>query len=119
MPNQPQNAVVWSEIHVRDLDAAATFYADVTGMEAARLEMFGTPVAMFGAASGAGFDLQVGEPARGSIVYLSAEGPLDATMARVRDAGGTVLTDAMKVPTGRFFQASDPDGNVVGFFETA
>lgn len=119
MPYQPQNAVVWSEIHVRDLDAASTFYADVTGMAPQRMDMFGTPVAMFGALSGAGFDLQVGEPARGSVVYISAEGTLDATMARVRAGGGKILSDVMEVPTGRFFQANDPDGNVVGFFETA
>lgn len=119
MPYEPANAVVWSEIHVRDLDAATVFYAQVTAMEPQRMEMFGTDVAVFGAMDGSGFDLQVGEPGAGTTVYIAAEGALSDTMDRVRAAGGEVLSEAMTVPTGAFFAALDPDGNRVGFFETA
>ncbi|MCH2075311.1 MAG: VOC family protein [Rhodobacteraceae bacterium] len=119
MSFQPQNAVVWSEIHVRNLDAAADFYGQVTGMDPARMEMFGAPVAIFGCMNGAGFDLQEGEPGNGSVVYIAAEGALAATMDRVRAAGGEVLSDAFEIPSGAFFKAKDPDGNVVGFFENA
>ncbi|MEM6728209.1 MAG: VOC family protein [Pseudomonadota bacterium] len=119
MSYQPQNAVVWSEIHVRELDKAAAFYSHVTGMEPARVEMFGTPVAVFGSMDGAGFDLQEGKPGAGSVVYIAAEGALEATMERVRASGGTVTGDVMSVPSGRFFPCTDPDGNRIGFFETA
>ncbi|MEM9437089.1 MAG: VOC family protein [Pseudomonadota bacterium] len=119
MPYQPKNAVVWSEIHVRDLDAASAFYAKVTGMEAQRMEMFGADVAVFGTMDGSGFDLQVGEPGAGSVTYIAAEGKLADTMARVREAGGDVLSEAMQIPSGAFFACKDPDGNTVGFFEAA
>ncbi|MEM6478497.1 MAG: VOC family protein [Pseudomonadota bacterium] len=119
MSFQPQNAVVWSEIHVRDLDKAAAFYARVTGMSPHRMEMFGTDVALFGGMDGSGFDLQVGEPGGGNVIYIAAQGALSDTMERVRAEGGEVLSAAMEVPSGVFFAAKDPDGNSIGFFEAA
>lgn len=119
MSYTPKNAVVWSEIHVRDLDRAAAFYATVTGMEAQRMKMFDADVAVFGAMDGAGFDLQVGEPGSGSVIYIAAEGALSKTMDRVRAAGGEVPSEPMQIPSGAFFAAKDPDGNAVGFFEQA
>ena len=119
MSFQPKNALVWSEIHVRNRDAAADFYGQVTGMDPARMEMFGTHVAIFGPINGAGFDLQEGEPGNGSVVFIAAEGALTATMDRVRAAGGEVLSETFELPSGAFFKAKDPDGNVVGFFESA
>ncbi|MEM1235578.1 MAG: VOC family protein [Pseudomonadota bacterium] len=120
MSFQPSNAVVWAEIHVRDLDAGEAFYARVTGMDAMRTEMFGANVAIFGGQEGSGFDLQAGEPAQGgSIVYIAAKGKLADTLQRVWDAGGEVVGEPQQIPSGQFAVCKDPDGNAIGFYEAA
>ena len=120
MSYQPANAVVWAEIHVRDLDAGAQFYSKVTGMDAFRTEMLGAHVAIFGGQEGSGFDLQQGQPAEGgAIVYIAADGKLEDTMKRVWDAGGEVVGEPQQIPSGRFAVCKDPDGNAIGFFEAA
>ncbi|MEO0487304.1 MAG: VOC family protein [Pseudomonadota bacterium] len=120
MTYQPQNAIVWAEIHVRDLDAGSAFYSAATGMAPMRMEMFGVDVAMFGGQEGSGFDIQVGEPAQGgSIVFISAEGAIADIMDRVRNAGGDVMGEPQQIPSGQFVVCRDPDGNAIGFFEAA
>ncbi|MEL6551722.1 MAG: VOC family protein [Pseudomonadota bacterium] len=122
MAYQPEHATVWGEIRVRDLDAAACFYAAVTGLTMTRCED-PMPMAFFEAAEGgvAGH-LSLGEPAAegaGPVVHLAAEGTLDAISARVAAAGGRVTSDPIPVPDGRFIYVADPDGNTVGLFERA
>ena len=40
-------------------------------------------------------------------------------MERVKQAGGTVVSPIIQIPPGRFFYATDPDGNSIGLFEVA
>ncbi len=121
MTDQP-NAVVWTEIPVASLDAACAFYGKVLEKELTVQQMGPDKTAVFPYAEGAGVSghLYQGTPSgdgRGNTVHLAAPGKLEATMDRVRAAGGAVVSDAIAIPAGRFFYATDPDGNSVGFFE--
>lgn len=121
----PAHTTVWIEIPVRDLDAATAFYAKATGLTLERQQMGPNETAMFKAAdfmSGVAGHLYEGTPAgdgSGPTVHLAADGTLEEAMDRVRDAGGTVISPAIEIPAGRFFYATDPDGNSFGLFEAS
>lgn len=123
MTYAPEHFTVWAEIPVSDMDKAIAFYNAVTdaGLE---IDTSGpNPMAMFkpkDAETGVGGHLYPGKPAgdgSGPTVHLAAPGTAEEIMARVEEAGGTVLSPAIEIPAGRFFYARDPDGNSVGFFE--
>jgi predicted enzyme related to lactoylglutathione lyase len=46
----------------------------------------------------------------GPLVILYSD-DLDATLAKVRDAGGQIVTEPFEFPGGRRFQFLDPSGN--------
>ena len=124
MTHTPANSLVWGEIPVTDLDRAAAFYAAVTGMTGTPNTTGPNPMVDFLPSGGAGVGLHLypGTPASngaGPTLHLSAGGALEDTMARVTEAGGTVVSPIVTIPPGRFFYAIDPDGNSVGLFETA
>src|SRR5258708_12700905 len=86
----------WFEIFVADMERAVRFYQTTLGIELRREEFTGKPMAIFsGPREGAGGAL-VRDPARapgdaGTLVYLDAEGKLDACLARVARAPGPIL----------------------------
>ncbi len=125
MTYTPQNATVWIELPVSDLAQAITFYEAATGLALKREQMGPNETAIFQAAdcvaSVAGH-LYEGKPAgdgTGPTVHLAAQGKLEDAMERVTAAGGQVVSPAIGIPAGRFFYATDPDGNAIGLFETA
>lgn len=117
----PENAAVWFEIPVSDLARAKAFYGAVLGAELKEETMGGNPTAIFPAAdkeSVAGH-LYPGKPAAagtGSTVHLRSPEPLEAALERVRDGGGTVTSEIIAIPAGRFAYCLDPDGNSIGLF---
>jgi len=121
----PANTTVWIELPVRDLAAACAFYSKVTGLMLERQQMGPNETAIFQAAdfaTGVAGHLYEGTPAgdgTGPTVHLAAQGKLEDTMVRVTEAGGTVISPAIEIPAGRFFYATDPDGNSIGLFEAA
>ena len=121
----PDHFNVWAEIPVRDLDKGIAFYAAATGCVLDKVEMGGEAVAVFRVAergAGVSANLFVGEPGPadcGPVVFLAAEGALEAAMKRTAEAGGRVLSEAVTIPPGRYFYAADPDGNRFGIFERA
>lgn len=121
MPTQTQPPVAWTEIPVRDLDAASAFYAGVTGQPVTRMQMGPNETAVLGGHDGAGGGhLYVGQPAQagqGATVHLTCAGRLEEVMERVAGAGGTVVSPPVVIPSGRFAYALDPDGNSLGLFE--
>ena len=125
MTYAPQHTTVWTEIPVTDLDKAMAFYSVVTGIALKKeTEMGPNPIAMFMAEdheSGVAGHLYPGTPAAdgaGPTIHLASPGKLEDTLGRVRDAGGTVLSDIITIPAGRFGYCQDLDGNSVAFFET-
>ena len=121
----PQNCLVWAEIPVTDMDASIAFYQTVTGGTLNYSEDGPNPMASFqtgDGSNGVALHLYPGKPAgdgSGPTLHLATEGKLEGVMDRVSKAGGNVLYGPIAIPAGRFFYATDPDGNSIGFFETA
>jgi len=124
MTYQPQHTTVWAEIPVTDLDRAMAFYAGVTQVDLVKdTDMGPEPIAVFQPSdmkNGVAGHIYKGRPAAdgaGPTVHLAASGRLEDTLERVKQAGGTVISDIIAIPAGRFAYCLDPDGNSVSFFE--
>lgn len=122
----PAHSTVWAEIPVTDLDKAMAFYTEVTRIALNKITDMGpNPIAIFAnedMQTGVAGHLYPGKPAvdgAGPTVHLASPGKLEDTVARVKAAGGTVLSDIVAIPAGRFAYCHDLDGNSVAFFETA
>jgi predicted enzyme related to lactoylglutathione lyase len=118
MPSGP----IWFEIHVTDLAHAETFYRAVAGWEFGPLDGMPPEYRMIANRDGGtGGALVAGFPDRaggsGTVVYLEVP-DLDAALATVRELGGTVEAGERLInpADGRFAQARDPDGNLIGLW---
>jgi predicted enzyme related to lactoylglutathione lyase len=116
-----QHAIHWFEIFVSDLDRAVRFYQTVLDVELRRATEDGRPMAIFASAvkDGVGGALvrQSGrEPTEsGVLVYLDANGKLEASLARVERAGGKVVMPRTDIgPPGFIALVRDTEGNLVG-----
>jgi predicted enzyme related to lactoylglutathione lyase len=116
-----QHAIHWFEIFVSDLDRAVRFYQTALDIELRRQVEDGRPMALFASAvkEGVGGAL-VRQPGReptesGALVYLDADGKLDASLARVERAGGRVVMGKTDIgPPGFIALVRDTEGNLVG-----
>jgi predicted enzyme related to lactoylglutathione lyase len=122
------NAISWFEIGVNDLNRADAFYAAVLGRKMLRRESMGpSEGSIFGyAGDGVGGALMCGPSAPppgagGTLIYLDASPSIDAALARVSRAGGTVALPKQALPPGMGFIAhvTDPDGNHIGLHALA
>jgi hypothetical protein len=121
MSEMPKNTAVWFEIPVSDLDAAKRFYEEALSIEMTRNDEGPNPMVMFSTTADMGVSghLYPGKPAEagsGNTIHLAVTGSLDDAMARVKAAGGQVLSPAIEIPAGSFFYATDLDGNSIGLF---
>ena len=121
MPFVPQNAVVWFEIPVTDMDRAKAFYSAVLQNDLTDEEGGPNPMARFTAAgqqsvSGHLYPGKPSAPGTGSTIHLAVAAPLEEAMERVTAAGGQVVSPAIAIPAGRFAYCLDPDGNSIGLF---
>ena len=106
MSFNPQTALVWCEIPVTDLDAAMKFYSAVFGYAMTVDETGPNPMSFLpskpnGGASG---HLYPGKPAAkgtGNTVHLAVPDTVEATAARVNDAGGEAFDMVIEIPAGR------------------
>lgn len=113
------NAVVWTEIPVTDLARGQAFYETVLGVSMMPEQMGPNMGAVFPYDGGVSGHIYEGKPAgdgRGPTVSLAVADGLPDVMERVRAAGGAVLSEAITIPFGSFFYATDPDGNSLSFF---
>lgn len=113
---------VWFEIPVTDLDRARAFYSTVLKRDLVQNDDGPNPmVALTGMSDpGVSGHLYPGTPpaaGAGPTIHLAAPDGLDAVAARVRKAGGEMVSDPIEIPFGVFFYATDPDGNSIGFFQ--
>ena len=115
-----QDRVVWFDIPVSDLDRAKEFYSKVFGVEMIDNEMGPNKMSMFrfepGVASGCLVQGPDYKPsAEGTTVYLDGGEDLSVPLARVEEAGGTVLLDKMSIGEYGFIAYFlDTEGNKVG-----
>ena len=111
------HAIDYIELTVTDVAAAKRFYAGAFGWE---FTDYGDAYAGI-----KGEGREVGGlrqdqlvPPGGPLVVLYSE-DLDATLARVREAGGRIVKEPFGFPGGRRFEFADPSGNVLGVWSPA
>jgi predicted enzyme related to lactoylglutathione lyase len=115
------NAINWFEIAVTDLDRACRFYETTLAIVLKREADFdGSRMAIFTRPEGHVGGALVRDPKRtpgsgGQLVYLNANGKLDACLERVAGAGGAVVTPKLDIgPPGFIAVVRDSEGNLVG-----
>lgn len=114
--NEP-NSLCWNEVATRDIAADTAFYPAVFGWVAARpsfeapdsytiWELDGKPVAGMMEMNDQMFPPEV--PPHWGICFAVAD--CDATTAKARELGATVVAEPMDMPIGRFSGLVDPQG---------
>ena len=123
--------VVHFEIPADDLDRAKTFYGSVFGWQITTMPMGGgeytgvttTPVdqqTMMPQAPGAinGALVERGESTPATVVTIDVDA-IDEALQQIEAGGGTTVTSRTEIPgMGAFAYFKDPEGNVVGLWET-
>lgn len=108
------------EIPIDDPDRAGEFYRSLFGWNVAKWGPVDYWTMTTGAEPGPGAEGALtprSEAPEGVLVYVGVEN-IDQAMAKVKDAGGTLLTGKMPIPTlGWSARFRDTEGNVVGLFQ--
>lgn len=107
-PASDHHHIHYIEFTAPDLDAVRSFYASVFGWQ---FEEWGPDYVSFSEAGVHG-GFSRGQPVRGAgpLVVLYSD-DLEATQARVREAGAPILKPIFSFPGGRRFHLADPSGN--------
>jgi predicted enzyme related to lactoylglutathione lyase len=119
---QRESRVVWFEIPSADFDRAIGFYENILQTKLTRGPFGPTELAVFpynepaisGAITPPEDDPKVARD--GVVIYLNCDPSLDAVLARVPGAGGTVIQGHTELPPGMgcFAKIADSEGNTVG-----
>lgn len=100
--------IQYIELGVGDVAAAKDFYGDAFGWT---FQDFGPTYASFGNAGlGGGLNGEVPEQVGRPLVILYAN-DLEASIERVKSAGGRIVKPIFSFPGGRRFHFMDPAGN--------
>ena len=115
--NEP-NSLCWNEVHTRDPEADKAFYSSVFGWAASRPSFAGAPDSYTVwelAGKPVGGMMQMTEemfppdvPPHWSVCFAVAD--CDATVAKARERGATVVAEPVDMPIGRFAGLIDPQG---------
>ena len=121
--------VVHFEIPFDDGDRARSFYKELFGWQVMEMPDMGYTMVMSGPSDDAGpsesgfinggMMSRDGSPARSPVLVIDVDS-IDETLKRIQGNGGSVVTP--KAPVGEMGFAAyftDPEGNVVGLWETA
>ena len=113
--------VVHFEIPIDDPDRAGGFYRTVFGWNVAKWGPVEYWTMTTGAEPGPGAEGALtprAEAPEGVLVYVEVE-DIDRALSSVKDAGWTVVTGKMPIPTvGWSARFRDTEGNLVGLFQT-
>jgi predicted enzyme related to lactoylglutathione lyase len=113
----PHGSFIWYELLTADPDAAAAFYGDVLGWTAASADQPGVDYRLFSASgTPVAGHLKLPDGAEeagmrpGWLGYIGVD-DVDASVSRIRAAGGQVHMPAMDMPgVGRMALLADPQG---------
>src|SRR3954466_8497696 len=116
----PNGTPCWVDYGAADIEAAKAFYADLLGWSFTGGEPeyggYLTATVKGEQAAGMGPQQDPSDPPRWTTYFATDDA--DATAARIREAGGTVLVEPMDVgPMGRMAIALDPQGNPCGLWQ--
>jgi predicted enzyme related to lactoylglutathione lyase len=118
------NAVTWFEIPTTDFERATNFYESVLDV---KLRAFPgpEPCNMFPSQDGGVGGCIVLRPSQkptpdGALVFLNAEGKLDASLKRAENLGANIFVPRTEIPGGLGYFAclQDSEGNHVGLHST-
>ncbi len=113
------HAIDYVELPAPDLLATRMFYENAFGW---RFNEYGADYAGIAAPSGdgevGGLDGTAGNDRRAPLVLLYSD-DLDASLAAVRAAGGTVSQEPYEFPGGRRFHFTDPGGTELGVWSSS
>ncbi|MBV9790747.1 MAG: VOC family protein [Chloroflexi bacterium] len=115
-----QHTITWFEIPAVDFDRAVAFYSTMLDVEINKSAFGGEPHGFLpsapGVVSGAVVLRNNFKPASdGALIYLNVAEHMTATIQRVEQAGGTVLTPETSIdPQGSFALILDSEGNRIG-----
>ncbi len=111
---ETHHAISYVELNVTDLPATRAFYESAFGW---RFNDYGPTYAGIRAPEGegevGGLNAERG-PVRGGPLVLLYSDDLDATVASVEEAGGTITQGPYAFPGGKRFHFTDPSGNGLG-----
>ena len=112
-----KNAVNWFEIPTTDIKRAAVFYEKVLGARLESTTFGGIPHVLFPSEGGVGGaliqDAKRPPASGGALVYLHAPS-LDASLTRVKEAGGEVIVPKTDIGEhGQFGVVRDTEGNSI------
>lgn len=113
---------VWFEIPASDLERAIKFYERIFAKSLKRESMGGVDMGVFSYERPATGGAVVKGPAyipsgdgKGPVVYIAADGEIDAVLSRVAAAGGKVALPCTALPgVGSIAHFIDTEGNRVG-----
>jgi predicted enzyme related to lactoylglutathione lyase len=122
--NPMKNAINHCELPVLDIERAVASYELLLGKKLHREIFGGLPYALFPHEEPGVSAALVQDPKRtvggGTLVYLNADGQLDAILARAERARMSVLLPKTAVgPEGFIALLRDTEGNQIGFNEPA
>src|SRR5262245_1599414 len=115
-----KSAVHWFEIFAADFERAVRFYQTTLGVDLRREPQGPKPMALFPYERGSGVGGSLVADADragtgGTLVYLDADGKLDACLKRAVEAGGAVVLPRTDIGDPGFIAViRDSEGNVVG-----
>ena len=118
----PQHFTVWSEIPAADYERALAFYEMVFKTKLNRQTDGPNPWANFptnDSKTGISGHVYPGKPAAagaGPTIHLAVPDSVEETIARVKEAGGKVVSDIISIPEGQFAYCLDSEGNSIGLF---
>jgi len=107
--------MVWNELATPDPARARDFFGELLGWTVEPEESGYGVIKNKGALNGGIRPPQDGEPIHW-LVYFTVES-LDTTIAKVREAGGSVIAGPTTTPVGRVAAARDPQGAAFALFE--
>ena len=116
MPVPIHHSLSYIEFGVKDLARAREFYEAAFGWE---FNDYGPAYSGIKAPDGegeAGGLNPASAPAASGPLVLIFSTDLEATLAAVRDAGGTIVAAPYDYPGGRRFEFTDPSGNRLGVY---
>jgi uncharacterized protein len=121
--NEPVS-LTWNELITPDVDAVKSFYAGLFGWKAETVDMGGEgpPYTMWtlgeGGVGGAMPPPMEGMPAFWGVYFSVAD--CDATVAKAKELGASVLAEPMDIPdTGRMAALMDPQGAAFSVIKNA
>ncbi|MDT8436666.1 MAG: VOC family protein [Gemmatimonadota bacterium] len=103
------HAIDYIEFSVTDMDRSKSFFEKAFGW---RFNDYGPTYAGIRKRDGeaGGLRLETETTPRGVPLVILYSEDLEATLAKVRDAGGRITTEPFEFPGGRRFHFLDPDG---------